>query len=360
MQTPFYEQHVRLGAKMVDFHGWQMPLQYSGIIDEHKAVRSNVGLFDVSHMGRFKIIGSEAKDTIQKLIVNDIYRISKNQAIYSPMCYENGGIVDDVIVYQLTEDEFLLVVNSSNIEKDFKWVKRHLPASSSSCRLEDITNDVALLALQGPNAEKVLSKEFGIQDVKLLKQFQLTKGRYFDQDYDCIISRTGYTGEDGFELFIDSRNVRIWDDLLEKGKQHGIQPAGLGARDTLRLEAGLMLYGNDIDENITPLEAPLKWTVKFEKGDFVGKEALEKKEIKRKLRGFQIVDSKRIARRGNKVFCNNKEGTVTSGTFSPTLNKPIGFCLIPTDVSIGDNVKIEIGSKQYNAEITATRFFKHN
>ncbi len=356
MQTPFFNQHVKLGAKIVDYHGWKMPVQYTSILDEHKTVRSKVGLFDVSHMGRFKITGKDSEDTVQKLIVNDVNKIGENQAIYSPMCNEDGGIVDDLIMYKLAREEFWVVANSSNIEKDFQWIKEHIPAS---CGFEDFTSDMSLLALQGPNSAKILSKEFGIQDVDKLKPFQLARGKFFDQQ-DSIISRTGYTGEDGFEIFVDSKNTDVWEDILTKGKEYGIKPGGLGARDTLRLEAGLMLYGNDLDENVTPLEAPLTWTVKFSKGDFIGKKALEKKTVTRKLRGFEIVDSKRVARHGNKVIWNEEEGVVTSGTYSPTLDKPIGFCFVPNTASIDDNVKIEIGHKQYEAKITKTRFYKRS
>lgn len=356
MRTPFFDQHTSLGAKMIDFHGWEMPVQYSGILDEHQTVRSKVGLFDVSHMGRFKISGRDAKDTIQKMIVNDINKIKENQAIYSPMCYDNGGIVDDIIICQLEEGEFLIVVNSSNIQKDFKWIKEHTP---ETCKLDDLTYNLSLLALQGKNAEDILAKECKIHEVEDLKPFGLTRGEFFGKG-ECIISRTGYTGEDGFEIFVDSKDTRIWSTLLEKGQKYGIKPAGLGARDTLRLEAGLMLYGNDIDQNVTPLEAPLRWTVKFEKGDFIGKKSLEERQIEKKLKGFQITDSKRVARHGNKVLWHGKEGVVTSGSFSPTLKMPIGFCYVPKEAAVGDEVKIEIGQREYDAKISKTRFYKRD
>lgn len=356
MQTPFFDQHVKLGAKIVDYHGWQMPVQYTSIIDEHKTVRSKAGLFDVSHMGRFRITGKDSIDAIQNLITNDITKIKDNQAIYSPICNEDGGIVDDVIWYRLTDEKFFVVANSSNIEKDFQWIKKHIP---HSCKLEDFTNDMSLVALQGPNSEKILSDEFGIKDVEMLKPFHLTTGKFFD-DKESIIAKTGYTGEDGFEIFIDSKNTKIWEELLNRGRNYGIKPCGLGARDTLRLEAGLMLYGNDLDENVTPLEAPLSWTVKFSNGDFIGKKSLEEKEVAKKLRGFEIVGSKRVARRGNRVIWKDKEGSVTSGTYSPTFDKPIGFCFLPKDAEVGDDLKIEIGSKYYEAKVTTTRFYKRN
>jgi len=253
MQTPFYDQHISGGAKIVDFHGWEMPLQYSGIIDDHKNLRSYVGLFDVSHMGRFKITGTSAEDCIQNLLTNDVTKIGDLQAIYSPMCSESGGILDDVIAYRINKEDFLMVVNSSNIEKDFDWVVSH----SQDAHVENVTDQMALLALQGPASEEVL-KAAGL-DLSELKRFHLVATKLFD--VDCLLARTGYTGEDGFEIFFPSSHTEIWDKLLEIGTNFGIKPVGLGARDTLRLEAGLMLYGNDIDEKTTPLEAPLRWTV---------------------------------------------------------------------------------------------------
>jgi len=351
MRTPFYKKHVDLNAKIVDFHGWQMPLQYSGIIDEHKVVRSSVGLFDVSHMGRFKITGTKSLEEIQHLITNDISKTDDFQAIYSPMCNENGGIVDDVIVYKINSQEFLVVVNSSNIQKDYEWICKH----ATSSKIENKTNDVALLALQGPKAELVLT-EFGVKNLDQLKPFRLIKTKL--DDIECMISRTGYTGEDGFELFFDSSHDEAWDKLLEKGSKQGIKPVGLGARDTLRVEAGLMLYGNDIDETITPLEAPLKWTVKFET-DFIAKKTLQDSKITRKLRGFEIIGSRRIARKGFEVFENkNKIGVVTSGSFSPTFCKAIGFCLISAEVPPDNKIQIDIGGKLYDASLTSTRFYK--
>jgi aminomethyltransferase len=349
-QTPFYDQHISSGAKIVDFHGWEMPLQYSGIIDEHKNLRSNVGLFDVSHMGRFKITGTSAENCLQNLLTNDVTKISDLQAIYSPMCSESGGILDDVIAYRINEDDFLMVVNSSNIEKDFAWVVSH----SQDAHVENITDQMALLALQGPASEEVL-KAAGLE-LSELKRFHLISTKMFD--VDCLLARTGYTGEDGFEIFFSSSHTEIWDKLLEIGINFGIKPVGLGARDTLRLEAGLMLYGNDIDEKTTPLEAPLSWTVKFD-CDFIGKSALEKQQVERKLVGFEILGINRIARKDNAVLADDlKVGIVTSGSFSPTLSKSIGFCFVPVSVSDEQIIQIEIGNKPYDAKVTGTRFYK--
>ena len=349
MRSPFFQNHLELKAKMVDFHGWEMPLQYSGIIDEHKNVRENVGLFDVSHMGRFKIKG-DAESQIQKLITNDITKIGDKQSIYSPMCNEKGGIIDDIIVSRINSNEFLIIVNSSNIKKDFDWISGNI----QSCEFQNITNDSALLALQGPKAINIL-KDMKVEQIENLKSFHLLEVQI--DDVDCIISRTGYTGEDGFEILFDSKNVQIWKKLLEVGTKYEIKPVGLGARDTLRLETGLMLYGNDIDETVTPLEATLKWTVKFET-EFIGKAALETKKVERKLRGFEI-ESKRIARKNNKVYDGQKEiGIVTSGGFSPTLNKPIGYCFVPVDYPLEREIMIDIGGKLYDTKLTSTRFYK--
>ena len=349
MRSPFFQNHLELKAKMVDFHGWEMPLQYSGIIDEHKNVRENVGLFDVSHMGRFKIKG-DVESQIQKLITNDITKIGDKQSIYSPMCNEKGGIIDDIIVSRINSNEFLIIVNSSNIKKDFDWISGNI----QSCEFQNITNDSALLALQGPKAINIL-KDMKVEQIENLKSFHLLEVKI--DDVNCIISRTGYTGEDGFEILFDSKNVQIWKKLLEVGRKYGIKPVGLGARDTLRLETGLMLYGNDIDETVTPLEATLKWTVKFET-EFIGKAALETKKVERKLRGFEI-ESKRIARKNNKVYDGQKEiGIVTSGGFSPTFNKPIGYCFVPVDYPLERKIMIDIGGKLYDTKLTSTRFYK--
>ncbi|MEO2220986.1 MAG: glycine cleavage system aminomethyltransferase GcvT [Nitrosopumilus sp.] len=350
MRSPFFKNHLELKAKMVDFHGWEMPIQYSGIIDEHKNVRVNVGLFDVSHMGKFKISG-DVESQIQNLITNDISKISDKQSIYSPMCNEEGGIIDDIIISKINSNEFVIVVNSSNIKKDFEWITNNV----KSCEIQNVTNDYALLALQGPKAKNILS-DAGVEEIKNLKAFHLLKSKL--DGVECIISRTGYTGEDGFEIFFDSKQTQIWDKLLERGSKYGIKPIGLGARDTLRLEAGLMLYGNDIDETITPLEAPLKWTVKFETG-FIGKSALEQKKVEKKMRGFEISETKRVARKGNKIFNEGKEiGVVTSGSFSPTLGKPIGYCFVPLEYPMEKEIKIGIGDKYYSGKIVSTRFYK--
>jgi aminomethyltransferase len=352
MKTPFYDIHRSHGAKMLSFHGWEMPLQYSGIIDEHINTRTNVGLFDVSHMGRFEIKGSDAYDCLQTLVTNDISKLNDHQALYSPICHNNGGIIDDLIVYMINKDKFLVVVNASNREKDLEWIVKH----SKSAVVENISDKIALLALQGPLAQKILDKTIDGANLDQLKPFDVVITNIFG--IECIISRTGYTGEDGFEIFFDSSKIDIWDKLIELGSRFNIKPAGLGARDTLRLEAGLMLYGNDINENTTPLDVPLKWTVKFEKKEFIGREALLTQQINRKLVGFEVLE-KRIARHGNEVLMDGeKVGFVTSGSFSPTIKKSIGFCFVPIYVSPNQLIEINIGGKLYKARVGNTRFYK--
>ena len=352
MKTPFYDIHRSLGAKMLSFHGWEMPLQYSGIIDEHINTRTNVGLFDVSHMGRFEVKGPNAYDCIQTLVTNDISKLNDHQALYSPICHDSGGIIDDLIIYRIGREKFLVVVNASNREGDLDWIVKH----SKSAVVENISDKTALLALQGPLAQKVLEKTMVGVNLDLLKPFGIAIANVFG--VECVISRTGYTGEDGFELFFDSSKMDIWNKLMQSGSRFNIKPNGLGARDTLRLEAGLMLYGNDINENTTPLEVPLKWTVKFEKKEFIGREALLTQQINRKLVGFEVQE-KRIARHGNEVLVDGeKAGFVTSGSFSPTIKKSIGFCFVPLRVLPNQLIEINISGKLYKAKVSSTRFYR--
>jgi aminomethyltransferase len=321
-------------------------------MDEHVNVRANVGLFDVSHMGRFEIKGQQSLACLQKLVTNDVEKLADHQALYSPMCYEDGGIVDDIIAYRLAHDRFLVVVNASNRSKDFEWISKY----SKSAHVEDISDRTGLLAIQGPRACDMLQNlvETNLQSVK---PFHLVDANI--DGIQCMLSRTGYTGEDGFEIFFDSSRIEIWDKLMQYAEIFGIKPAGLGARDTLRLEAGLMLYGNDMDENTTPLEVPLKWTISFDKKqEFIGKKALINSHPSRKLIGFEVLE-KRIARQGNKVLMKGMEvGFVTSGSFSPTLRKSIGFCFVPVEVLLDQSIQIDIGGKHYEAKVSSTRFYK--
>ena len=361
MRTALYDSHLSLGAKMIDFHGWQMPLQYSGIIDEHMCTRTSVGIFDVSHMGRFEVTGDGSTQCLQLLVTNDISSLPDDKAIYSPMCNTDGGILDDLILYKRTRNSYFLVVNASNRLKDFNWISSHLEKAAV---IRDVTLSTSLLALQGPRARDVLSK-------LLPSNVELSKVGSFDfvdteiLGAKCLVSRTGYTGEDGFEIMISNSIItQMWDRILDVGAEYKIKPCGLGSRDTLRLEAGLLLHGNDMDENTTPLEVPLKWTVKFDKGDFVGKHALLSKSRERKLVGFEIQDSKRISRHKNNVFlekrhlaCQDKIGIVTSGAYSPILHKSIGFCFVPSDLAPGSEIKIDITGRLYAARTRDTLRF---
>jgi aminomethyltransferase len=378
VKTPFYNLHVRSGAKIVNFHGWDMPLQYSGIIEEHVNTRLNVCLFDVSHMGRFEVQGQDASDLVQMLITNDISKLDDNQAMYSPLCYDDGGIVDDIIIYRISNKKFVLVVNASNRAKDFQWVFSHLKSST----IRDISDTTALVALQGPRAKEVLERALPGSRLASMKPFSFTKenildfgqggldmtekerwkeemqGVQEDEKSELVISRTGYTGEDGFELFFDSSRIDIWEKLMHIGAPFNIKPAGLGARDTLRLEAGFMLYGSDMDETTTPMEVPLRWTVKLEKPAFIGKQALMTRPITKKLLGFEISE-RRIARHGNRILIDGQpSGYVTSGIYSPILKKSIGFCIVDPGVFLGQVIEIEIGGKKYRAATSSTRFYK--
>lgn len=394
MKTPFCDLHVKYGARIVDFHGWEMPLQYSGIIEEHINTRNNVSLFDVSHMGRFEANGKEAFELLQLLATNDLSKLHDSQALYSPICCENGGIVDDLIIYRIDSARFLVVVNASNRVKDFEWITSH---SKKPGVVKDISDSTALLAVQGPLSAEVLKLAFPSLNLESLKPFDFVHTNILslqneevdkntrnedliaasDQFYankekkenkerltqnmknEILISRTGYTGEDGYELLFDSSRIDVWDRLLQMGLPYNIKPAGLGARDTLRLEAGLLLYGNDMDETITPFEVPLKWTVKLKKTDFVGKQSLITKPISKKLVGFEVLE-KRISRHGNRVLIDGKTaGYVTSGGYSPTLRKSIGLCFVPPDTPSAKEIEIEISGKNYKSKVaSSTRFYK--
>lgn len=358
-KTPLYDTHLRLKARMVSFHDYFMPLQYDTIISEHDAVRKNAGLFDISHMGRFEISGNKALPFIQRIITNNAGTLADKQIQYTPICNEQGGILDDILVYKRHEEHFMLVVNCANREKDLLWLQRQSSAYQP-LEIRDLTDNISLIALQGPLSESILENTVACK-------FDSLK-RFFFDDFvwdgtQIIISRTGYTGEDGFEIFIDTEHVaKLWNLLLDKNRQHGLRPAGLGARDTLRLEACLLLYGNDMDETITPLETPIEWTVKFDKADFIGKEALLRQKTKgteRKLVGFEMTD-RGIPRHGYPVLKENETiGKVTSGSFSPTTNKNIGLCLIKSICAVvGEELQIQIRDSAYHARIVKTPFYK--
>ncbi len=359
-KTLFYDDHVELGGKMVDFSGFSLPIQYSSIIDEHEKVRTKAGLFDVSHMGEFIVTGEETEKFIQHLITNDLLNIPCGAGVlYTPMCRENGTIVDDLLVYRLEEKKALLVVNAANAEKDFNWCKQ--VSEKFNVVLTNESEAWSQLAIQGPNAEKILNP---LTEANLaeLKGFNFIFTKVFG--IDCLVSRTGYTGEDGFEIYIKGDSCRgMYKKLIDAKKNEGIVPTGLGARDTLRFESKLMLYGNDIDDTTTPIEAGLSWTVKFDKGDFLGRDILLKqKEEKpsRRLVGIKMID-KGIPRHGFKLFnLDNEEiGYVTSGTKSPTLGDFLALGYVKRKyTNKGTEILVQIRNKNKKGEIIKTPFYK--
>jgi len=363
-KTPFHAVHKKHGAKLVDFAGFEMPVQYAGIKTEHMAVREQAGIFDVSHMGEFYISGPEALALVQKVTVNDASKLQPGKAQYSCMCYEHGGIVDDLIVYRLFDDDYIFVVNASNIQKDLDWVNSH---NTFDCTVRNQSEDTCLIAVQGPKSVDILQKISSV-DPSAIKFYTFEMGSLAGFD-NIVFSATGYTGEKGFELYFDKNHAdpeAIWDAIMQAGQEFGIQPCGLGARDTLRLEMGFALYGNDITEHTNPLEARLGWITKFEKGDFVGKEALLKiKEegLTRKLVGFTVEDKRNIPRKGYEI--QNRDGDiigfVTSGTMSVTLGKGIGMGYVDKAYAEeGANIGIQIRKKQAKAIVTRPPFLQQN
>lgn len=364
--TPLTEKHIALGAKMAEFAGYNMPISYTSIREEHQCVRTGVGVFDVSHMGEFIVRGKEALDLIQKVTSNDASKLDIGDAQYSCLPNHNGGIVDDLLVYRLPEDmcaegeqAFMLVVNAANIEKDWNWINQE---NSFDARLIDISEETGLLAVQGPKAADALQPLTGI-DLKNMKYYTFGKGTFAGVD-NVLISATGYTGSGGFEIYARNEDiVKIWDAIFEAGKDYGIQPIGLGARDTLRLEMGYALYGNDIDDTTSPLEAGLGWITKLNKGEFNSAEIFRKQKeegLKRRLVGF-VMDERRVPRHDYPILNEAGEtiGKVTSGTHSPSLDKPIGMGYVQTAYAKpGTKVLIEFGRKQLPATVTKIPFYK--
>lgn len=331
-QTPFFNLHQSLGAKIVDFAGYEMPVQYSGILEEHKAVRNSVGVFDVSHMGEFEVRGKDALAFLQKVTINDVSKLWIGKVQYSAMCYEDGGIVDDLLVYRL-DDHYLLVVNAANKQKDWDWLQSQ---KFGDVALTDVSDATALLAIQGPNSLATLQKLTAV-DLSKIEYYAFVQDTF--AGVPMIISRTGYTGELGFELYFQSASTdaeQIWKAIFDAGKEFGIVPVGLGARDTLRLEMGFCLYGNDIDQTTNPLEAGLGWITKLNKNGFNGKRALmqiKREGLKRKLVGFTLPD-RNLARHGYELqYQGTQTGQVTSGTFSPTLQKGIGMGYVAVEAA---------------------------
>jgi aminomethyltransferase len=358
-QTVLFNRYKDYGGKTIDFGGWDLPVQFSSIKAEHEAVRTKAGLFDVSHMGEVLVTGDGALSYLQKMMTNDVSKLKVGQAQYTAMCYEDGGTVDDLLIYKRDEGNYLLVVNASNLEKDLEWMNKH---KTSDVEIEDKSDNYALLALQGPLAEKTLQKLTSIP-LNEIKFFRFQENVQICGQ-NVLISRTGYTGEDGFELYASPESIVVlWEAILMAGESDGVVPAGLGARDTLRFESGLPLYGQELSQDISPLEAGLGFVVKLNKEeDFIGKQALARQKengVPRKLVGLEMID-KGIPRTGYKVFLNDEEiGEVTTGTQSPTLYKNIGFALLNTEhATVGTEVIVQVRKRMLKAEIIATPFYK--
>ncbi len=358
-QTPLYGEYSKYGGKTIDFGGWDLPVQFTSIKEEHDAVRNRAGLFDVSHMGEIFVEGKDALSYLQKILSNDISKIQVGGAQYNVMCYENGGVVDDLLVYFLQENRYLLCVNAANIEKDFEWMKKHVEGDVIVTNKSD---EYAQIALQGPLSEEVLQL---FTDVNLseLKSFKFIDDITIG-GHQVLVSRTGYTGEDGFEIYGEpSSIIDLWTRILELGKEKGVVPAGLGARDTLRFEAGLPLYGQELSRDISPFEAGMGFAVKLQKEcEFIGKEALKvQKEngLPRKIVGVEMID-KGIPRHGYKVFKDGIEiGEVTTGTQLPSTKRNVGLALIDAKFTeLNTEVEIEIRNKKLKAKTVATPFYK--
>jgi aminomethyltransferase len=364
-RTPLHRLHVERGAKMVEFGGWHMPLQYQGIVAEHRAVRSAIGLFDVSHMGEVALRGPSAGAAVQRLITNDASKLDDGAALYTVMCLPSGGIVDDCIVYRRAGDDYMIVVNAANADKDLAWIRQH----ASGAEVVDESADTGLIAVQGP-AAVALCARLADADLAGVKRFRFARCRI--AGVPVLAARTGYTGEDGFELACPAdRAAELWSALLGEGAADGVQPIGLGARDTLRLEARLSLYGNDIDETTTPLEAGLGWVVKLDAGDFIGRDALVRQKaegLKRSLIGFR-VDGRGIARHGYPIVDRSLPasggdgaqtiGTVTSGTTGITVGGAIGLGYVPVAVARPDSaITIDCRGKDVTAHVVKGPFYQ--
>ena len=358
-RTPLYEQHRELGARMVEFIGWEMPLQYSSILQEHEAVRTRAGLFDVSHMGEFKVEGPDALAFLQYLVPNDISRLAIHRVLYTQLCLPDGNVIDDLLVYRLGEQHYMLVVNAGNIAKDFAWVKKQ-SSRFQHVVVSDQSETTALVALQGPLAEEILQPLTEI-NLKSIRYYHCMAGLV--GGVNSIVSRTGYTGEDGFEIYCSPADVVVvWKDILAVGRPRGLLPAGLGARDTLRLEAGYCLYGHELDEQTNPLEAQLGWTVKFDSGMFIGRDALlrvKERGPKRLLVGIELLE-RGVPRSGYALYERDRQiGSLTSGAPGPTIHKNIGMGYVETALAnVGRQVQIDIRGKRVAAQIVALPFYK--
>jgi len=355
-RTPLYEVHREAGARLVAFAGWEMPVQYTSVVAEHLAVRTRAGLFDVSHMGEIEVHGRGALPLLQKLTCNDVGRLLDGQAQYTALTTAAGCFIDDLLVYRFSEDRYLLVVNAANAEKDYRWIRSH---PDGEVEVIDRSDDTALLALQGPAAPAIMAPL--AEGALGLKRY-----RFMETLIDgvpAIVGRTGYTGEDGFEIYVPpARAAKVWRRLMEAGRSEGLAPAGLGARDTLRLEAKMALYGNDIDETTSVLEADLGWIVSWEKGDFIGRDELARQRqggVQRRLVGFEMIDQG-IPRHGYPiVLAGRPAGAVTSGGFAPFLRKSIGMAYLPSGHdTIGTRFEVLVRGAALTAQVVPTPFYK--
>jgi aminomethyltransferase len=356
-RTPLYDEHIALGGKIVPFAGYEMPVQYpDGITAEHKAVRQAAGLFDVSHMGEFLVRGPQAADLLQHVTVNDVSKIAVGQAQYSAMCRDSGGVIDDLLVYRF-DDRFMVVVNASNKVKDLAWIQEH--AASYDVDVQDRSDDTALLALQGPAAREI-ARTLADIEVDDVAYYHFTEGSV--AGVAAVIAATGYTGEDGFELYVDAQDAAgLWRALLDEGGSRGLVPTGLGARDSLRLEMGYALYGNDLDEDHTPLESGLGWITKLDKGDFIGRDVIMRQKaegVPRRLVGMKLVD-RGFPRPGYAVVSGGERvGVVTSGTVSPSLGEGIAMGYVPPELtSSGTALQIDVRGRLLNAVVQRPPFY---
>ncbi len=356
VRTSLYDRHRALGAKIVDFNGFLMPVQYSGIQDEHRRVRTGVGMFDISHMGEFEIWGQDAFEYVQRMVTNDVGQLKTFQVQYTGLCYEHGGLVDDLTLYRFP-DHYLMVVNASNIPKDLDWLEQHI---TGDVEIRNRSEEVSLIALQGPQSEAVL-RELTATDLERISFYWFVPGEI--AGVPAVISRTGYTGEDGFEIYMDDPQGAgtVWDALMESGESAGIVPVGLGARDSLRLEVGYNLYGNDIWEETTPLEARMAWTVNFDSGDFLGRDALLKQKedgLSRRLVGLEL-HGRAFPRPGYPVLHGEAEvGQVTSGTVGPSVGVPIAMAYVPNDLAgRGSELIVECRGRKVEATVVRLPFY---
>jgi aminomethyltransferase len=354
-RTPLYAVHCQLGARLIQFGGWEMPVSYRGILEEHQAVRTHAGLFDVSHMGEIEISGPGAEAALQYLTLNDVRPLQAYQLQYSALCNQAGGLLDDLTVCRLASDRFLLIVNAANITKDFRWITQHL---GPGARADDRSEAQALLALQGPEAETILQR-LSAAPLGLLPYYHALATQV--DGHAALVSRTGYTGEDGFEVLVEAAHaVELWQAIMQAGQAHGLLPVGLGARDTLRLEARYLLYGQDMDETTNPFEVGLGWITKLDKGEFIGRDALIRLKatgVQRRMIGF-LMQERGIPRAHYQVMQDEQViGEVTSGTMSPTLGQAIGTALVrSTSGKIGSTIAVEIRHKAVPARVVPAPF----